>query len=94
WLAYLTPKDRLLVKRFPIYPEQTYGEMTAATLSIWYQGRQICELEPIGPWEELAQGEQAFFQEEWWLAPLAFPKDRNVSARRIRQRVMDLIESN
>ena len=34
-----------------------------------------CELEPIGPRNEIAPGESASFTEDWWLLPYLFPKN-------------------
>jgi len=75
WLAYLAPGDLLFVKRFPVHPERPYGEVAAYTVSIWYDGRRVCELEPIGPTEVLEPGESASFTEEWWLLDYDFPGD-------------------
>jgi hypothetical protein len=70
WLAYLLPSDLLFVKRFPVFPDRVYNEIAGLTISLWcFEGR-VCEIEPIGPRERLAPGEQATFTEEWWLIPV------------------------
>lgn len=88
WLAYITPNDLMFVKRWPVYPQRAYGEMCAATLSLYYypfldelkkapEQRPLpidfCELEPIGPQEMLKPGQSASFTEDWWLAPYRMP---------------------
>jgi len=89
-LAYLMRNNLAFIKRWEVYPERAYGEMCAATLSLYYypfiEDRQkppaqrplaldFCELEPIGPMEILAPGQSASFSEDWWLAPFAFPAE-------------------
>lgn len=89
WLGYLMRNDMLFVKRFPIYPTRNYGEVCAASLSLYYypfiEDRQkppdqrpltvdFCELEPIGPMEVIAPGQSASYTEDWWLLPQAFPQ--------------------
>jgi len=51
----------------------------------------MCELEPIGPQEELAPGAAASFTEQWWLLPQKFPEqgaqvDLEDVARLVRQK--------
>ncbi len=72
WLAYLMREDLLFVKRFPTYPNRTYGEMAAITVSIYYHPK-MCELEPIGPMERLETGQSASYTEDWWLLGMPFP---------------------
>ncbi len=74
WLAYLAPTDQLFVKRFRTFPDRAYNEFAALTISVWYPQREMVELEPIGPAENLAPGERASFSEEWWLLPQPFPE--------------------
>ena len=73
WFAYLDRSDLLFVKRYPVYPDRVYSEMAGLTLSIWYYEDQMCELEPIGPREDIAPGRSASFAEDWWLLPFSFP---------------------
>jgi hypothetical protein len=76
WFAYLLPGDLLFVKRFPTFPDRVYNEMAGLTSCIYYpRERPLCELEPIGPRETLAPGEQAAFTEQWSLLPYRFPSE-------------------
>ncbi len=77
WLAYLLPSDLLFVKRWPVFPERVYNELSAFTLSIWLWQDQVCELEPIGPAERLAPGASVGFTEDWWLLEHPFPARRD-----------------
>lgn len=70
WLAYLTRSGLLFVKRFPVFPDRVYNEVAGLTVSLWCFEDLVCEIEPIGPRERLAPGEQATFTEEWWLLPV------------------------
>ena len=74
WLAYVMPNDRVLVKRFPTFPDRVYNEAAGLTLSVWYPPGKMIELEPIGPRERLKPGESASFTEDWWLLSHPFPK--------------------
>lgn len=77
WFAYHMPNDRLFVKRFATYPDRAYGELASITISIWYPKSNVipaCELEPIGPRNEIRPGESVSFTEDWWLFPYLFPK--------------------
>ncbi len=74
WLGYLMRHGLLFVKRYPVFPDRVYGEMAGLTLSIWYYGNEMCELEPIGPREILAPGQSASFIEEWCLIPWRYPE--------------------
>lgn len=73
WFCYLTRNDLMFVKRFPVYPDRPYNEVAGLTISIWYFEDKMCELEPIGPAENLAPGRSASFTEQWWLLPHEFP---------------------
>ncbi|MGB7325879.1 MAG: hypothetical protein WBD31_13475 [Rubripirellula sp.] len=75
WFAYLAPNDHLFVKRFATYPDRSYNEFAALTISIWYPEKDMVELEPIGPAENLAPGQAASFSEQWWLLPHTFPAE-------------------
>ncbi len=88
WLAYLLPSDLLFVKRFPVFPDRVYNEIAGLTVSLWcFEGR-LCEIEPIGPRERLAPGEQAAFTEEWWLLSVPEAERRDgVDAAAITVRV-------
>ncbi|MGH7943395.1 MAG: hypothetical protein ACREF9_00070 [Opitutaceae bacterium] len=86
WMAYLTRNHLLFVKKFPVYPDRVYGEIAANSACIYYHPK-FCELEPIGPVEELAPGQSASFTEEWWLHEFAFPEDRQSNLAAVRARV-------
>ncbi|MGB7346497.1 MAG: hypothetical protein WBD20_19915 [Pirellulaceae bacterium] len=88
WLAYLAPTNQLFVKRFRTFPNRSYNEVAGLTISVWYpdSGDKV-ELEPIGPAENLAPGEQASFSEHWWLLSQQFPENRNVDPAKIRELV-------
>ena len=73
WFSYLSQNDLLFVKRFPVYTDRVYNEMAGLTVSIYYPSSGFCELEPIGPREEIAPGSSASFTEDWWLLPYAYP---------------------
>lgn len=73
WFAYVMRNDLMFVKGFATYPDRAYGEMAALTISIWYKDNVVCELEPIGPKENIGPGEGVSFTEDWWLAKVAFP---------------------
>ena len=75
WLAYLAPSDQMFVKRFRTFPDRAYNEFAALTISVWYPDGEMVELEPIGPAEDLAPGDQASFSEDWWLLPHDYPDD-------------------
>lgn len=83
WFAYLMRNDRLFIKRFDTWRDRVYNEVAGLTISIWYNGEEVCELEPIGPRELLAPGQSASFTEEWSLLEYGFPtkpEDVDVSA--------------
>jgi lysophospholipase L1-like esterase len=78
WFAYQMPNDFAFVKRFIADPARVYNEIAGLTISVWYpkKGRTpACELEPIGPREDIAPGDSASFTEHWWLVPNKFPAE-------------------
>jgi len=77
WFCYLGTNDVMLVKKFPTYPDRVYNEIAGITISIWYYKDIMCELEPIGPMENIASGESVSYTEQWWLIPHEFPSERN-----------------
>lgn len=97
WLAYISPQGLLFLKRFPIYPLRSYGELAANNASIWYSSKQntnlwpyeeqVVEIEPIGPLEFLAPGAEASFAEDWWLLPFDYPGDRRVDLVRLHSAI-------
>ena len=76
WMAYHMRNDRLFVKSYAVHPDRAYGELAAINLSIWYPAAErtpACELEPIGPRNEIPPGASSSFTEHWWLLPYLFP---------------------
>jgi hypothetical protein len=73
WLAYVMKTDLMFVKRFPTYPDRAYNEMAGLTISIWYYKDELCELEPIGPRNDIPPGGSAAFTEDWWILPHKYP---------------------
>ena len=55
--------------------DRPYGELAGLTISIWYYQDLMCELEPIGPSENIPPGGEAAFTEDWWLLPYDYPRD-------------------
>lgn len=87
WLAYITRSNLLFVKRFPTYPERSYAEFAALTISIWYYKDLQCELEPIGPKEFIKPGGSSSFTEDWWLFPYTYPVDKKVDLKAVTELV-------
>lgn len=83
WLAYLTRNDLLFTKEFPVYPERVYNELTAITVCV-YCTRNLCELEPIGPQENIAPGKSAAYTETWRLNDYPFPKDKRPDIAKLK----------
>lgn len=77
WLAWLMPSGTLFVKRWPVFPDRVYNDLSAFTLSLWLWQDRVAELEPIGPAERLAPGASASFTEDWWLLEHPFPARRD-----------------
>jgi hypothetical protein len=75
WMAYITTDDQLFVKKFNVYPERVYGEMTAANVCVWYNKNQMTEIEPMGPMETIRPGEEVSFTETWYLFDYKYPED-------------------
>jgi hypothetical protein len=75
-IGYFAPNNLLFVKRFRTFPNRVYSEAAGLTISVWYPDHQMVELEPIGPRERLMPGNQASFQEEWFLIRHPFPESK------------------
>lgn len=90
WLAYITRDNQLFVKKFEIFPDKIYGEMTGATVSLWYNEEGICEIEPIGPWEWIEPGKSISFTENWYLTDFDYPKNKRVDLNEIREIIKKL----
>jgi len=91
WLAYITRDHQLFVKKFEIFPDKIYGEMTAATVSLWYSAEGICEIEPIGPWMWIDPGKSIAFTEHWYLMDFNYPGNKPVDLMEIRSIIQKLI---
>jgi hypothetical protein len=88
WLAYITPNDVLFIKRFPVYPERLYGEVAPFTVCVYYNQNIGCELEPLGPRENILPGRSVSFTEDWYLLDQPCPKaDTPVDLRALTARV-------
>ncbi len=90
WLAYITTDNQLFIKTYPIYPKRVYAEMSAATSSIWYNGNEMCEIEPIGPLEIIKPGRSASFTETWYLKDFQYPENKKVDLKKIREIISNL----
>ena len=73
WLGYLTKQNRLLIKKFEVFPNSVYGEIAANNMSFWYNEEEMCEVEPIGPRETIQPGEEVSFTEHWELFEMQYP---------------------
>ena len=90
WFAYLSKQDLLFVKKFPTYPDRVYNEVAGLTISIYYPERELVELEPIGPREQLGPGESASFTETWYLMKHPYPGEANVDPQAVAKIVEPL----
>lgn len=75
WLAYISKNNLLFIKRFPTYQNRIYDGVAPITSAIFYWKDLICELEPVGPREDIKPGKSTSFTEEWFLYTHAFPGD-------------------
>jgi hypothetical protein len=73
WIACFLREGIVFTKRFAVYPQRVYGDITANNVSIWCYGDRIFEIEPLGPLETIAPGCQRSFTEEWFLSRQQFP---------------------
>lgn len=85
WMAYLSPEDLMYIKTFEFFPNKKYGEMTAATASIWQFEDRIYEIEPYGPLERVEPGQSISFTENWDLIEYPFPEDKLADLKSIRK---------
>ncbi len=90
WLAYVTQDNQLFVKKFKVFDDKVYGEMTGATVSLWYNKDGICEIEPIGPWEWIEPGKSISFTEDWYLTDYKYPENKQVDLDKIRDIIREL----
>lgn len=92
WVAYQSKDDLLFVKRFEVAENRNYGEAAGINLSIWYPKKDFlpcCEIEPIGPMQNLKPGEQASYSVDWWLLESTFPPEGKVDPVAIEKRVQE-----
>ncbi|TLX76418.1 aldose 1-epimerase [Labilibacter sediminis] len=87
WMGYISPENLLFIKKFKHYQNKEYGEMTAATTSIWQSENLIYEIEPYGPMERVKPGKSISFTEEWFLKPYLFPENMLPDLGEIRSMV-------
>jgi hypothetical protein len=85
WIAYATTNNRLFIKKFKVYDDRQYGDVTAANTSIWYNGTQMTEIEPIGPLETIDAGKRKSFTEYWYISEFNFPVSRNIDVNTIKK---------
>ena len=90
WIAYAATDNLLFVKKFRVFTNKYYGDVTAANISIWYNGKQMTEIEPIGPLETIKPGGSAMFTEEWFLVSFSFPQNRNIDIEQVKKSVLFL----
>jgi hypothetical protein len=90
WIAYATTSNYLFVKKFKIYNDRQYGDVSAANASVWYNGTQMTEIEPIGPWELIRPGNRKSFSEHWYLSEYKFPVTRIIDTERFKKLVKQL----
>ncbi len=90
WIAYAATANLLFVKKFKVYNNTRYGEVSAANTSVWYNGIHMTEIEPIGPLEVIMPGKKKSFTEEWFLVSYPFPSDRKIKPLQIQHLVENL----
>jgi hypothetical protein len=92
WIAYATTSNHIFIKKFKVYSDRHYGEVSAANASVWYNGTQMTEIEPIGPWELISPGNRKSFTEHWYLGEYKFPLSREIDTEHLKQIVYHLIK--
>ncbi len=90
WLAYVTRDSRLFIKKFPVYPGRIYGELASNSMSFWYNGEEMCEVEAIGPQEIIEPSFDASFTETWYLMEFDYPGRKPVKESNIRK-IIDVL---
>ena len=89
WLAYITLDNQLFIKKYPVYPLRIYGEMAASTACVYYKPL-FCEIEPIGPMENIAPGKEASFTEYWYLFDFKYPDDKKANLQVLMTKIDEL----
>jgi hypothetical protein len=92
WIAYSTTSNHIFIKKFKVYSDRQYGEVSAANASVWYNGTQMTEIEPIGPWELISPGNRKSFTEYWYLGEYKFPVSREIDTEHLKQIVYHLMK--
>jgi len=87
WMAYLSTDNQLFVKKFEVFPDKVYAEMTACTMSVWFSEDQIVEIEPMGPWEWIEAGESSSFVEEWYLVDFESKQTTDAILEKVEQMI-------
>jgi len=90
WIAYASVNHLLFVKKFDVSEDKQYGEVTASNASIWYNGTQMTEIEPIGPWELIGPGFRKSFTEYWYLSKYEFPVTREIDTESFKKLIKQL----
>ena len=90
WIAYAETNNLLFVKKFRVDTNKLYGDVTAANTSIWYNGTQMTEIEPIGSMETILPGKKVSFTEEWFIMPFEFPANRVADVGKIKNIVLSV----
>lgn len=75
WIAHLAPSGVMFLKTYAVDRDRRYADVGGLTASLWSDGKELLEIEPLGPEELLAPGASAAFSEDWWLVPFPFPGD-------------------
>ncbi len=95
WVAYQSPHDQLLLKKYPVFDVGQYGDLAGYNLSIWYPNKDrlaACEVEPIGPTKTLQPGESDSFTVQWWLLSRKFPKSGTVDPHAVEKFVAPMLK--
>jgi hypothetical protein len=90
WMGYITKDNLLFVKTYDYKKNSEYGEMTAASLSLFYKTELLAELEPIGPWVWIAPNKKSSYSEIWHLQPYTYPQNKTIDISGITQKVKAL----
>ena len=79
-LHYFAPNNLLLTITYPVFPERRYNNESGMTACIFYC-RDFCELEPIGPNEEVLPGGKNSFTIILELKDKIFPGAKKVPGK-------------
>lgn len=90
WIAYAETNNLLFVKKFSVFIDKPYGDVTAANASIWYNGIKMTEIEPIGPLESILPGKSVSYAEEWFIKIYRFPENRIINPKLVESLISPL----